>query len=75
MIHTVKKYLKSKTEAEIAEIIKHRDLTDEERWLIYYTFVKNRMVPNTCAKLYMSESKFYKVQDRALIKLYYILKL
>ena len=71
----VKKFLKTKTEDEIKEIIKHSDLTEDERWLIYYTFAKNRMVLNTCAKLYISESKFHKIQDLALTKLYYILQL
>ena len=71
----VKKYLKTKTELEIKEIIKHSDLTDDERWIIYYTFAKNRMVLNTCAKLYISESKFHKIKDLALTKLYYILQL
>lgn len=75
MKNKVKKYLKTKSEAEISEIIKHPDLTHEERWIIYYTFAKYRMVLNTCMKLNISERQYYIIKDQALIKLYYILHL
>lgn len=75
MKNKVKNYLKSKSEEEISEIIKHPDLTEDERWIIYYTFAKDRLVLNTCMKLHMSERQYYIVKDQALIKLYYILHL
>lgn len=79
MINKVKKHLKSegifKNREKIKEIINHPDLTEEEKWLIYYTYGEDRYIVNTAAKLNMSERRFYMVQDKALIKLYYILKL
>ena len=75
MKNKVKNYLKSKSEEEISEIIKHPDLTEDERWIIYYTFAKGRLVLNTCMKLHMGERQYYIVKDQALIKLYYILHL
>ena len=75
MKNKVKKYLKTLNRYQVKELVQHSDLTQEERWIIYYTFREDRYVANTCAKLYISESKFYKTQDEALIKLYYILKL
>ena len=75
MKNKVKKYLKTKSEAEISEIIKHPDLTNDERWIIFYTFAKDRLVLNTCMKLNISERQYYIIKDQALIKLYYILHL
>lgn len=79
MINKVKRFLKSKgifkNRDKIKEIINHPDLTEEEKWLIYYTYGEDRYIVNTAAKLNMSERRFYMVQDKALIKLYYILKL
>ena len=73
MIRKVKKYLKTLTKEEIKSIIQHPDLTEEERWIIYYTFAEKRMVINTCYKLSISERQFYFIKDKGLIKLYYIL--
>lgn len=75
MKNKVKKFLKNKTRAEIKEIVNHPDLTETEKWIIYYTFGEDRYVINTCAKLSISERNFYNIKDQALIKLYYILKL
>ena len=75
MKNKVKKYLKMLDKYQIKDLVKHPDLTSDEKWVIYYTFGEDRYVVNTCAKLYISESKFYKIQDEALIKLYYILDL
>lgn len=75
MIQKVKKYLKTLTKEEIKRIIQHPDLTEEERWIIYYTFAEKRMVINTCYKLSISERQFYIIKDKGLIKLYYILGL
>ena len=75
MKNKVKKFLKTKTRLEIKEIVNHPDLTETEKWIIYYTFGEDRYVINTCAKLSISERNFYNIKDQALIKLYYILKL
>lgn len=77
MKNKTKKYLKflyqNKQSQKIINLANHKDLTVDEKWLIIYTFAKNRMVANTCAKLNISERKFYNIQDTALIKLYYII--
>ena len=75
MRNKVKQYLKTKNRAEIKEIVKHPDLTETERWLIYYTYGEDRMVLNTCCKLSISERQFHNIKDIALTKLYYILHL
>ena len=66
---------KTELKEKIKNIINHPDLTEEERWLIYYTYGEERMVLNTCYKLHVSERQFHNIKDIALTKLYYILKL
>ncbi len=77
MKNKVKKYLKflykNKEIQKIRDLANHPDLTELEKWLVIYTFAENRMVLNTCAKLNISERKFYMIQDNVLIKFYYIL--
>ena len=75
MKNKTKKYLKSLTKYQIKDIVKHPDLTELERWIIYYTYGKNRYILNTCLKLNILERQFHNIKDQALIKLYYILKL
>ena len=79
MINKVKKYLKSdgvfKNRDKIKQIVNHPDLSEEERWLIYYTYGEDRFVINTARKLNISERQFHTIQNIALTKLYYILKL
>ena len=72
MINKVKKYLKTLTKEEIKTLINHPDLTEIERWLIYYTFAEKRMTINTCYKLGLSEAQFYVTKRLALTKIYYI---
>ena len=59
MINKVKKYLKSdgvfKNRDKIKQIVNHPDLSEEERWLIYYTYGEDRFVINTARKLNISE--------------------
>ena len=31
------------------------DITEQEYWLLHYTYVECRMVENTCAKLYIQK--------------------
>ena len=73
MKNKTKKYLKTLSETEIKEIVQHPDLNELEKWLIYYTYAKHRMVINTCLKLNISERQFHHIKDIALTKLYYIL--
>lgn len=75
MISKVKKYLKTLSKEEIKKIVQHPDLTEIEKWLIYYTYGENRMVVNTCRKLGLQETQYYVTQNLALTKLYYILHL
>lgn len=51
MINKTKKYLKTLSKAEIKKLIEHPDLTEIEKWLIYYTYGEGRMAANTSAKL------------------------
>lgn len=75
MKNKAKNYLKTLDKYKIKEIVKHPDLTEIERWLIYYTYGEDRMVINTCYKLNISERQFHNIKDIALTKLYYILGL
>lgn len=67
-----KKYLKTLSEDKIAELSKHSDFTYEEKWVLYYTYAKERLVANTCMKLAISESQFFNILREVLIKVYYI---
>lgn len=75
MINKTKKYLKTLSKAEIKKLIEHPDLTEIEKWLIYYCYGEKRMVVNTCRKLGLQETQYYVTQNLALTKLYYILHL
>jgi DNA-directed RNA polymerase specialized sigma subunit len=80
MIQKVKKYLKdiakthtlTETKQIIKKLVEHPDLTEIEKWLIYYCFAENRMVVNTCRKLGISYAQYTIVKKMALLKLYYI---
>lgn len=72
MINKTKKYLKTLSKAEIKKLIEHPDLTEIEKWLIYYCFAENRMVVNTCRKLGISYAQYTIIKKMALLKLYYI---
>lgn len=67
-----KNYLKSLSEDEIEKISKHPDLEYLERWILYYTYAKERLVANTCMKLSISEPQFFNTLREALVKVYYI---
>lgn len=72
MINKAKKYLKTLSKTEIKKLIEHPDLTEIEKWLIYYAYGEKRMVVNTCRKLAISEAQYRIIQQMALLKLYYI---
>jgi hypothetical protein len=73
LVNKVKRYLKTLSKDEIKKLVEHPDLTEIEKWLIYYTYGENRMVVNTCRKLGLSDAQYYITQNLALTKLYYIL--
>lgn len=80
MINKAKKYLKNiakthtrtETKQIIKKLVQHPDLTEIEKWLIYYAYGEGRMVVNTCRKLAISEAQYRIIQQMALLKLYYI---
>lgn len=72
MVNKVKKYLKTLSKDEIKKLIQHPDLTEIEKWLIYYTYGEKRMVVNTCRKLGISYAQYTITKNIALTKLYYI---
>ena len=72
MVNKTKKYLKTLSKAEIKKLIEHPDLTEIEKWLIYYCYGEKRMIVNTCRKLAISEAQYRIIQQMALLKLYYI---
>lgn len=72
MVNKVKKYLKTLSKDEIKKLVQHPDLTEIEKWLIYYCYGEKRMVVNTCRKLAISEAQYRIIQQMALLKLYYI---
>ena len=68
----IKEYLKQADKTEIKKLIKNSDLTELEYWVLYFNYVENRMVENTCMKLHISEKQFFIILREALTKLYYI---
>ena len=72
MVNKTKKYLKTLSKAEIKKLIEHPDLTEIEKWLIYYCYGEGRMVVNTCRKLGISYAQYTITKNIALTKLYYI---
>lgn len=80
MINKAKKYLKNiakthtltETKKIVKKLVDHPDLTEIEKWLIYYTYGEGRMIINTCYKLAISEAQYRILHQMALLKLYYI---
>ena len=80
MVGKVKKYLKNiakthsltETKQIIKKLVEHPDLTEIEKWLIYYCYGERRMVVNTCRKLGISYAQYTITKNIALTKLYYI---
>ena len=71
MINKTKRYLKTLSKAEINKLIEHPDLTEIEKWLIYYCYGEKRMLVNTCRKLNICETEYRLIHKMALLKLYY----
>ena len=61
--------LKRQNEEEtIMKLLELSNLTETEYWLMYYAFIKGRMVENTCAKLHIQKTKYHTMLNEALIK-------
>lgn len=70
----IKKTLKSMSKAELRALFEKAELEENEKWLLRYAYIDERMVLNTCAKLNISESTYHRLLPVALIKIYYTLK-
>ena len=69
----IKEHLKQADKTEIKKLIKNSDLTELEYWVLYYNYIENRMVENTCMKLNISRAYYFIIKNRALIKLHFII--
>ena len=68
MKNKTKKYLKSLTKYQIKDIVKHPDLTELERWLIYYAYVVNMLWSDYCyvfsdTSYYIKMAKMYLMDE------------
>lgn len=70
----IKKKLKSMTKPELRALFEKAELEEIEKWLLKYAFIDERLVPNTCAKLNISESTYHRMLPVVLVKIYYTLK-
>lgn len=70
----IKKKLKEMSKAELRALFEKAELEENEKWLLKYAYIDERMVLNTCAKLNISESTYHRLLPVALIKIYYTLK-
>lgn len=68
---TVRQYLKLLSKDQLRQLFKNTDLTDDEYWILTYSFIEHRMVVNTCRKLSISEGKYHYTLNQALIKVKY----
>lgn len=62
------------SKAELRALFEKAELEENEKWLLRYAYIDERMVLNTCAKLNISESTYHRLLPVALIKIYYTLK-
>lgn len=70
----LKHKLKQMTKPELRALFEKAELEENEKWLLRYAYVEERLVPNTCAKLHISESTYHRILPIALLKVYYTLK-
>ncbi len=64
----IKAYLKALNNIELENLFKKSFLSEEEYWLLKYTFIQKRMVENICAKLNISKSAYHNKKNVALAK-------
>lgn len=65
---------KQKEEKTLLKLFELSGLSEIEYWLMYYAFVKGRMVENTCSKLGMSKTLYHTTMNIALVKVDYTIK-
>lgn len=69
---TPRQYLRQlkrqKEDETILKLLELSNLTETEYWLMYYAFVKGRMVENICRKLNIQKTKYHTMLNEALIK-------
>ena len=71
---TVRQYLRSLDKAVLRELFDTTDLTDDERKLLTYAFIRKERVDYTCDALFISKSKYHNWLNRLLVKLEYKIK-
>jgi DNA-directed RNA polymerase specialized sigma subunit len=72
--HDIKTKLKEMSKPELRALFEKAELEETEKWLLKYAYIDERLVLNTCAKLNISESTYYRMLPIALVKIYYTLK-
>lgn len=68
---TTRQYLRTLEPETLQKLFELSNLTETEYWLLYYAFIKKRMVENTCAKLHIQKTKYHTMLNEALIKVDY----
>ena len=68
---TTRQYLRNLEPDTLRKLFELSRLTESEYWLLYYAFIKKRMVENTCAKLSICKTKYHTMLNEALIKVDY----
>ena len=68
---TTRQYLRNLEPDTLRKLFELSKLKEDEYWLLYYAFIKKRMVENTCAKLSISKTKYHTMMNEALIKVDY----
>ena len=68
---TTRQYLRNLEPDTLRKLFELSKLTESEYWLLYYAFIKKRMVENTCAKLNICKTKYHTLMNEALIKVDY----
>ena len=65
---TTRQYLKTLDRAQLRKLFEQCDLTETERWLLFYAFVEKRLRENTCDKLSLSSRQYHYLLNIALCK-------
>jgi hypothetical protein len=73
-VKDIKQYLKQLDNITLKKLLKISDLDELEYWVMYYGYVKKRMVENTCMKLNISRAYYFIIKNKAFIKIYYKLR-
>lgn len=69
-----RKELRAMPYADYIKLIELAELEDEEVLLLKYAVREDRLVENTCLKLFIDRSTYFRKLNIALIKVYYTKK-